>query len=201
MKLDLIAYDEVFYEALLDMDGARRVSFGCAVAARYLPLYKAYRRGTDWMAIEPILAAGAKFIEGKKPKLPKRLWDGVADLVSHYYEEGQPLLLYGVCSGTNVLRAIADCDTDYSATCAARCALLSTRVGEEVDATLAAEGVTLETSALVEEAAWRAASIAALAHGPLEIPQVELESAVDLPQWWDALKQCKTPVRQRNLKG
>ena len=60
MKLDLIAYDEVFYEALLDMDGARRVSFGCAVAARYLPLYKAYRRGTDWMAIEPILAAGAK---------------------------------------------------------------------------------------------------------------------------------------------
>ena len=200
MKLDLNAYDESFFAAFRALDGRLRVSYCCAAGARYLPLYKAYRVGTDWKALEPVLKEGEAFVRGKKAKTPKRLWDGVGDLVSHYYEEGQPLLVYGVSAGTDVLQAITDHNTDYSAVSAARCARLSTLVGEEVDATLADEGIALHESAVAEETRWRASTLAALAQGPLPSPTVDLDDPATLPGWWDALKQCKTPVRRRSLK-
>ena len=198
--LDLNAYKE---EQRLRFDGMTpqsRVSFCCAATERLLPLYKAYKEDVDWKAAEPCLDIGWRFVSsGKKPKIPKRVWDGVGELISYYYYEGKPLLLFPLVCASGILDAVTDSDSPRCSIDAARAAMSVHRAAGEVDEALRTAGSPLAGSASVEESEWIEAMLARAASAPLSPAGVDLATRQGLPGWWQALESCANPVRHVKL--
>ncbi|MFO0692570.1 MAG: hypothetical protein U0230_03380 [Polyangiales bacterium] len=199
MALDLNEYDESVRQECEGMAPRNLISFCCVACERVLPLYKAYREGSDWRSVDRCLEVGWAFVRGKKVKLPKPLWDSVREGTGFYYYEGYPLLLFATAGGTDLLRALKEPESDYATINAARLARKVIRAAEEVDAVLTLAGSAAAGSAVAEESEWLRRTIAAAKEGPLEPLGIDLESKKGLPGWWDALAGCREPVRKVKL--
>ncbi len=195
MSLDLLEYDKDHSKRLIDLSRPQRVALACWSAERLLPLYKRFVEGDDWMVIEPILYACWMFVRKGKAKLPAKLWKRVGELTSHYYYEGVPLVLYGVSSGTNLLKSVDLTEEEASAVAAARVLKAVTRAADEVDTVLGSV-----PRAADEARAWMESAFERLAAGaPLEPSGVDLETGAGLPEWWSDLVAHPNPVRRVKL--
>ncbi|MCU0677663.1 MAG: hypothetical protein MUE69_33385 [Myxococcota bacterium] len=195
MTLDLNAFDEQDKARLMAFSGTQRVAMGCWCCERLLPLYKQFRQGEDWKVVEPVVAAGWKYVAKGKVSLPRSLWDRAGELTSFYYFEGMPLVLFGVSSATSLLRAIKDAGEEYSATTVARAILSVRSAADEVDTVLGSA-----PRAADEARAWIESAFERLAAGaPLEPSGVDLETGAGLPEWWSDLVAHPNPVRRVKL--
>lgn len=195
MPLDLLEFEPEHLARALALSKEQRVALACWSAERLVPLYKNFRDGDDWFVVEPIVEACWIYVKKGKAKLPAKLWKRVGQLTSYYYYEGEPLLLYGICAGSDLLDAVSSTGDEASAVATARVLKVIVRAAEEVDVVLGSA-----PRAENESRTWIESQFQRLAEGgPLEPSAVDLGLGVGLPEWWDELAAHPQPVRRVKL--
>lgn len=197
MSLDLNATDPSVAKAMEALSAEQRVALCARIAERLLPLYKGFVDGHDWLAVEPYLEEGWKFVAKKKVALKRVLWDRTGQLITHYYHDGKPLLLYGVASSTDLLRAMKHAADGYAPTAAAGACRKLLDAAAEVDAVLVAHGK--KARAVDAETSWLAAKKQLAAKDTLVREPIAMDDPKTLPEWFADLKSCAAPVRTVKL--